>query len=46
MKCADCPWYWKRTDDLFAHCQYPYEDGDAPCEWNGKVKELSWEDLI
>lgn len=32
MLCKDCPWYWQNEDDFFAHCQYPYEDGCAPCE--------------
>lgn len=32
MKCVDCPYFWKNDDDFFPHCQYPYDDGYAPCE--------------
>lgn len=40
ITCDVCPWYWKEDDDGFAHCQYPYDDGDAPCEWDDYTEEV------
>lgn len=37
VPCKDCPYYYPEYDsegnaiDL-PHCQYPYDDGYAPCE--------------
>ena len=52
MKCTECPWCWKNEYDSFPHCQYPYDDGFAPCEVDEFFEEPNddeceyWDELL
>lgn len=32
--CEDCVYHYKDNDDDYPTCHYPFDDGDAPCNWD------------
>ena len=34
MRCENCPYHYKLEGDRYPRCQYPYDDINAPCEYD------------
>ena len=34
FSCEDCCYHYMDEYDEYATCHYPYDDGDAPCNWD------------
>lgn len=44
IKCENCCYFWQEADEDYPSCHYPYDDGDAPCEWEDLDSSSEYEE--